>query len=176
MYTCLMSEPQCAILSCPRSATVRGHCRNHYIRERGRGRIPKLDRPAAIERFRNSYKVDPETGCHIWQGSLNRGGYGLFWADGKTVSAHRWIYKKVVGPVDDTLHLDHFKCDRPACVNPLHVRPATARENVLRGATIQAANLAKTRCPHGHRYDEINTVYRKDGSRRCRACWRKQPK
>lgn len=32
----------------------------------------------------------------------------------------------------------------------------------------------KTHCPNGHAYDEANTRYEKDGSRKCRACDRER--
>jgi hypothetical protein len=162
----------CAIKECPRAAAVRGYCKNHYIRERARGRIPLLRRPTDLERFRATFQVDPGTGCHLWTGSIDRSGYGLFWAGGKTVRATRWIYQQEVGPIPDDHQLDHFWCDRRSCVNSKHVRPVTPRENLLRGDAIQARNLAKTHCPYGHPYDEANTQYRPNGDRRCRACRR----
>lgn len=65
------------------------------------------------------------------------------------------------------------------CVNPVHVVPGTAAENVAdmmrmgrhnprRGPTHPGSR--RTHCPQGHPYDEANTQYCADGSRRCGAC------
>ena len=37
-----------------------------------------------------------------------------------------------------------------------------------------AQQRAKTHCPKGHEYDELNTYVRSDGSRDCRTCERKR--
>lgn len=125
-----------------------------------------------IERFLAKVSIEP-LACWIWtgaKGGVNRGHrYGVFYDGTKLVQAHRWSYEFFVGPIPTGLGLDHFKCERPECVNPWHVRPATTRENLLRGDTFQAANAAKTRCPQGHPYDETNTMLKK-GHRICRAC------
>lgn len=174
LYTCLMRL--CSIDGCDRPATVRldagGFCRIHYIRERSRGRIPLLPRPADLERYRSGYNVDPETGCFIWKRTTDRRGYALFSINNKTTRVTRWIYEQQIGPIPDGCQLDHFVCSEPRCVNPAHLRPVTPRENVLRGDAVQAWNLAKTHCPNGHPYDDANTLIRQDGSRRCRQCSR----
>jgi hypothetical protein len=64
---------------------------------------------------------------------------------------HRLTYTVFVGPIPDGLHLDHFRypqdgCIGPSCGHPEHVRPATARENTLRGRGPTSRNLAKTHC------------------------------
>jgi len=45
------------------------------------------------------------------------------------------------------------------------------RDSVLHGTH---HNAAKTHCPRGHEYNEINTHYYANGHRRCRACRRKR--
>ena len=123
-------------------------------------------------------------GCWFWTSALSRGGYGKFTltlevGKQRVVTAHVWAWERENGPrpvypdghhlAGRPLDLDHFRCDTPKCVNPEHVRPATRRENLLRGDTFQANNAAKTKCPQGHPYDEENTIYRR-GGRCCRAC------
>jgi len=95
-------------------------------------------------------------------------GYGKFSLDCHDLGAHRLAYQWLIGAVPEGLYLDHL-CHNRACVNVAHLEPVTPRENSLRGATLGAINLAKTHCPQGHPYDEINTyVFRNE--RRCRAC------
>jgi hypothetical protein len=80
-------------------------------------------------------KVDQSGGpdsCWPW---LNRrkDGYGMFSRDRVTqVRAHRVAYELVVGPIPAGLTLDHL-CVVRHCVNPAHLEPVTAIENVVRG-------------------------------------------
>jgi hypothetical protein len=61
-------------------------------------------------------------------------------------------------------------CQVTLCVNPAHLDDVTPRENLLRGQTLAAANVRKTHCTNGHEFTEENTMWRADGSRRCRSC------
>lgn len=83
--------------------------------------------------------------------------------------AHRWLWERLVGPVSGALQLDHL-CRNRACVNPDHLEPVTAAENVRRGA-LGAVRRAKTHCPQGHEYTPENTARRR-GKRYCRECGR----
>lgn len=107
-------------------------------------------------------------GCWWWIGARAAWGYGIMSVNRHVLRAHRAVYEAYVGPIPDGLTLDHL-CRTPRCVNPAHLEPVTMRENVLRGATIPAANARRTHCSHGHPYNEQNTRYR--GNRReCRVC------
>lgn len=102
-------------------------------------------------------------GCWEWNGfRKQRGGYGLFWVDGKAVSAHRWSYQTFVGPIPAGLALDHL-CRNTRCVRPTHLEPVTTAENKQRWAR------TLTVCPSGHLKSE-HMVRRRDGSSYCRAC------
>lgn len=134
--------------------------------------------------------VDPN-GCWNWTGNLNTSGYGRWfgWGNKATpLAAHVVAYTHLVGPVPDGLQLDHLchthdaeclggKCAHRTCVNPAHLEPVTARENLLRSPHTQAArNAAKTHCDNGHEFTPENTYYQTEGAytkRRCRACKRK---
>ncbi len=117
-------------------------------------------------------KVRPQSnGCWLWMSHLNWKGYPEFWFDGRSRMAHRFAFQRLVGSVMDGLTLDHT-CDTPACVNIEHLRPATHRDNILRGSCPPALNAVKTHCPQGHPYDEVNTYFGHKGWRMCRACRR----
>lgn len=102
--------------------------------------------------------------CWVWNGGLDNHGYGAYRMPGKgRVKAHRVAYQQMVGPVPEGLELDHL-CRNPACVRPEHLEPVTHAENVRRAM--------RSHCPHGHPFDEANTLYRPNGHRRCRQCCR----
>lgn len=77
------------------------------------------------------YKVDPKTGCWIWQGSKARHGYGNMKWKGRTVHAHRAYYEHYKEPIPQGLHIDHL-CNNKSCVNPEHLEAVTIKTNVQR--------------------------------------------
>jgi hypothetical protein len=106
--------------------------------------------------------------CWPWRGRM-RDGYGVY---GKPpVGAHRFAYELVVGPIPAGLVIDH-QCNVRHCVNPAHLKAVTQRENILRSPlTMPNVNAAKTECPEGHPYNEVNTYTRPGSNKRdCRAC------
>jgi hypothetical protein len=115
-------------------------------------------------------KVEKTDSCWIWTAQCTPGGYGRFKIGGRPLRAHRVAYELLVGPIPEGLVLDHL-CRVRHCVNPAHLEPVTQRENVLRGDAVGAVNAAKTHCPQGHPYDQLNTLM-EAGSRRCLACKR----
>ncbi len=113
-----------------------------------------------------------ETGCWLWRAGCNIHGYGKFRVGRRTVGAHLVSYHIFVGPLPTgDVELDHT-CRVRRCVNPFHVEPVTAQENVLRGAGLAAKNAKKTHCPVGHQLSGENLYVRRDGARGCRECKR----
>lgn len=115
----------------------------------------------------------PELGpCWEWLACRDRKGYGRFSLAGRKIAAHRLSFE-LAGGAADGLILDHL-CRNPRCVRPGHLEAVSNRENVLRGASLAAANAKKTSCPRGHVYSPENTaVFSRYGSgqqRQCRAC------
>lgn len=116
-------------------------------------------------------KPEASDGCWMWTSYKNRRGYGMFSLGGRSgrpVLAHRFAYFHLVGPVGEGLHLDHL-CRNPACVNPAHLEPVTARENCRRSPI---HNGSKTHCPKGHEYTPENVVRcpSRPTHRLCRKC------
>lgn len=73
------------------------------------------------------------SGCWLWRGCVTDEGYGMFRmkdASGKhrTFKAHRAAYELFGETIVPGAQLDHL-CHVRNCVNPGHLRPATAREN-----------------------------------------------
>lgn len=107
-------------------------------------------------------KVVEDGDCLLWSASQNHQGYGKFWWQGKTITAHRFAYIQLVGPVPDGLQLDHT-CHQRRCVNPEHLHCVTPKENIANGLHHAAQ---RTHCPRGHPYSHRNV----NGDRCCRAC------
>ncbi len=102
--------------------------------------------------------------CWIWTGALSKNGYGNYWNRG----AHRVVYELLVGDIPKGMQLDHL-CRNRDCVNPSHLEPVTAKENILRGLGLAAVNSRKVECKRGHLFDSENTYLWK-GHRICREC------
>lgn len=113
-----------------------------------------------------------ETGCWEWTGAKDKDGYGAFSVThAARVRAHRWAYETYVEHMHPWLQSDHI-CKNKSCVNPLHIEPVTARENVLRSNGPAAINAKKTHCYKGHNLSGDNLILRDGRGRQCRTCER----
>lgn len=125
------------------------------------------------------------TPCWLWTATPTPLGYGRIRVDRQTRrQAHVVAYELVNGPVPDGMDLDHLchthddecpggpSCLHRRCVHPEHLEAVPPLVNNSRGKKgLRGSNNAtKTHCPHGHPYDEANTVRHSDGSRQCRTC------
>lgn len=125
------------------------------------------------ERFHAKFKVNTESGCWEWTASRTTKGYGMIGSgapERRLLAAHRVAYEIYVGPIASGLQVDHL-CRVRHCVNPDHLEPVTAQENVRRGLGPAGINAAKTHCPQGHEYTAENTYRNPSTNRRmCRVC------
>ena len=118
-------------------------------------------------------RVDKSDSCWLWVGGRDGDGYGELKAGRKKIMAHRFAYEILVGPIPDSLTLDHL-CRVRVCVNPDHLEPVTSVINVMRGESPWAINARKTHCVRGHLLEGSNLCERKDGRRECRTCTRQR--
>ena len=114
-------------------------------------------------------KVDKTGPCWRWTACTNGNGYGVLRGHAGMVSAHRFAYELIVGPIPEGLSIDHL-CRNRGCVNPDHLEPVTHRVNVLRGVAASAVNARKTECTRGHPLSGANLYVNPRGERQCRAC------
>ena len=123
-------------------------------------------RNGTLENLEQHFITEPNCGCWLWTGALDRGGYGRCGQD----KAHRVSYYLFKGDIPEGLDLDHL-CRVRSCVNPDHLEPVTRSINCLRGDTGKVGgNGAKTHCLQGHEYTEENTYLDSKGKRHCIKC------
>lgn len=122
---------------------------------------------------------DEQSGCWIWNGCIDKCGYGKIGAVFGETLAHRASYKEFVGPISHGLEIDH-KCKRRNCVNPEHLEAVSHAENVRRGDyKSNHRNRRKTHCKRGHEFTEENTrIENWHGlvMRKCVACGKEKNK
>lgn len=75
--------------------------------------------------FADCYIPEPNSGCWLWMGAMNRDGYGTSFGN---VLAHRESYERAYGPIPDGMCVCH-RCDVPLCVNPAHLFLGTNVQN-----------------------------------------------
>jgi HNH endonuclease len=145
-----------------------------------------------LARIMERVTIDPVSGCWLYGGTLNDGGYAIIaTSHSAQVLVHRAAYELLVGPIPDGLDLDHQchnrdltcvggpTCQHRRCINPEHCEPAKRKLNLQRGrqpdrtraqSNAKAALKGRTHCIHGHEFTPENTITRKHDHRNCRKC------
>lgn len=81
-------------------------------------------------------QIDRSGHCHVWQGTQDEDGYGIFRWNGNWKRVHRIVWELTCGPIPldakgKPLDLDHH-CRNRLCSKIDHLEPVTRGENVRR--------------------------------------------
>jgi HNH endonuclease len=139
--------------------------------------------PQEQGRFRTKYHVGSGE-CWLWDGPLDKDGYGTFYLRRTNRRAHRVAWWNANGPIPDG-HVVNHKCRHRSCVNPQHLEVTTVAENVHRDSVSPPAlNARKTACKQGHPFDvsylrngrkyRSCSICEKDKHKRLAAKWRQE--
>lgn len=109
--------------------------------------------------------------CWLWTGSFFQTGYGQVCRDGKNFPAHRIAWELANGESLGNRWCLH-SCDNRPCVNPAHLRPGDASDNMADASErCRFPNQHLTHCRQGHEYTPENTIrLARPNNRSARAC------
>lgn len=145
----------CSVDDCSRAANSRGWCTTHYSRWRIHGSV----NPEGMQkRFKDPeksflHRTRWEGDCLVWTGSKwGSGGYGRMTIKGRGVSAHRYAWERVNGPIPEGKIIDHT-CFNPACCNVEHLRLCTTPLNNQNKSGSSISSSTGLRGVHFHKRD-----------------------
>lgn len=87
----------------------------------------RMINPSLFDRLMSHADTSSPDDCWLWDLSKDKDGYGFFKVDGKNVKAHRAVHS-LFRPLEPAPVVRHL-CNNPGCINPLHLRAGTQKEN-----------------------------------------------
>lgn len=150
-----------------------GRCHN---RGRNNGKVGHPNSLLSTEE-RFEIKVDRTGECHRWTAARDSKGYGNFYYEGRTRSAHIVALLLAGVEIPTGMTVDHVwarGCRFRDCVRVDHLEVVALRTNILRSNNAAAVGARKTHCPSGHEYSPSNTYRNARGHRFCRTCGREK--
>lgn len=82
------------------------------------------------DRLNNWSEWEPNSGCRLWFGAVDRKGYGRLCVGRTTVRAHRAAWLEERGGIPSGLFVLH-RCDTPACINTDHLYLGSHAQNMI---------------------------------------------
>lgn len=84
-----------------------------------------------------------------WEMSAGlRDGYPVFWVNGQSMLANRFVYECFNGPIEKGLCACH-SCDNPKCVNPYHLWKGTSQQNTydreIKGRSAKGSRISTSK-------------------------------
>jgi hypothetical protein len=130
---------------------------------------------ATLELLLHARLVEAEDGCLVWTGPKRKDGYGLMFdrRRHRLVGVHQLAWELAHRRRLPAGKLVRQRCGRRDCARLEHLYLSSKRVLARTVLPTVAGNLAKTRCPRGHRLAGKN-VYRWRGERHCRTCHRER--
>lgn len=128
-----------------------------------------------MEKLQLNSKKDELTGCLLWQGGMDSGGYGWISIGHETITVHRIsaVINLKLNPLDKTQWALHkLNCPNRNCWNPEHLYVGSRQEN----NRDRYFSNPRTHCKQGHEYTPENTYFYKSGSKACLECQRQYRK
>lgn len=112
-----------------------------------------------------------DTGCWGYPKSPDGDGYIISVIKRKQKQLHKLMYEHFVGAIPKGM-VCHHRCQNKWCCNFEHIELKTPSDHNREVGHIAQIHASKTHCPHGHPYNDSNTLIKNTGARRCRECAR----
>jgi hypothetical protein len=103
----------------------------------------RLYEMTALERFEQSIIRMTESGCWLWEKTVDEKGYGRTSLNNVAIKTHRLAWKLFVGEIPEGKHVLHT-CDVRSCCNPNHLFLGTHKDNMQDRQNKQRHSHGKT--------------------------------